>query len=174
MQLSVEVYESLMHSLRSYPAVGSERRRHPRTQADCRAEVTIIPLAGNAAPKPISVAVEDVSRLGIGIIHGESIELGRQFLLCLSHCSDVAATTRMIICIVRRIEQTPDRQFRMGCEFTGTMHPDLPTDEIAPGLEKHQSSLFEKDAQEATAPYIPPKPLRLPQRIASLFRRKSA
>jgi hypothetical protein len=173
MQLSAEEYECLIQSLRTYPTFGDERRRSPRTGA--KAEVTIVPLCGNGTPRPVSVAVCDVSRLGIGIQHTEAIDLGRQFLLCLSFSSNVA-TTRMIVCIVRRLSQTPEGKFQMGCEFADTMHPELPTDEIAPGLEKHQARLFEKDVQQLEEAELKQasKPFRGPWRIASFFRRKSA
>jgi hypothetical protein len=184
MQLSAEEYESLIQSIKPYQkSCAGERRQHARVGTG-GSQVTIIPLSGNATPKPISVGVCDISQEGVGIVHNETMEVGRQFLLCLSYGSDVG-TTRMIVCIVRRVEQTPEGEFRIGCEFSGMMHPEVATDEIAPGLKRRQAKLFAQDASDATdgtdatdaGSDSEPKrssPFWLPASIASLFRRKSA
>jgi hypothetical protein len=145
----------------------SDKRKHVRV--DATAEVTIIPLIAGQPPRPFSVAVSDVSRQGIGIVYPRTMELGQQFILCLSFNEDVAKT-RAVLCVVRRIEKDEDGQFRMGCEFTDSNRAIVPTDQVLRGLEKFQTKLFDADTAQLYGTAAPTKRWS----ITSLFRRKSA
>jgi PilZ domain len=145
MQLSLEDYQSLLQSIRPLGARRpSDKRKHFRIDTDAR--VTIVPLELGQRPRPFSIAVTDVSRMGVRLARDVPLKIGQQFILCLT--MDDPARTRPVVCIVRRVDPHPRLGFVMGCEFTDSGRTPVRTDAIVDGLENFQAELFEADAVE--------------------------
>jgi hypothetical protein len=150
MQLSADDYRSMVESLRpSDRRQMSDKRLHLRIGAD--ADVTIVPLIAsggspNGLPQPISVHVVEVSRNGLAIQHVCPFDVGQQFILCLSRPD--CRMTCSVMCVVRRVGTiNGSGRFRIGCELIGHVHPEVPTDEILPGLQRFQTERFALDTQ---------------------------
>src|SRR5262245_38224476 len=135
MQLSTEDFRSLVESVRTMGGRRSgDKRQHARSGAD--AKVTIVPLTNGAPRMAMQVAVRDVSRRGIGIRISKPMELGQEFILCLS--LEGGEHTRTVICVVRRVKPLSTGKFEMGCEFTSEIQQPVPSDQILRGLKKFQ------------------------------------
>jgi hypothetical protein len=150
MQLSADDYRSMVESLRPFGMRRrSDKRLHLRIGAD--ADVTIIPLFASGAlpdglPQPVSVHVVEVSRNGLAIQHICPFDVGQQFILCLSLPD--CRMTRSVMCVVRRVGSiNGSGRFHMGCELIGHIQPEVPTDEILPGLQRFQIEQFALDAR---------------------------
>jgi hypothetical protein len=145
MQLSLEDYQSLLQSIRPMGARRqSDKRKHLRIGTDAR--VTIVPLEIGERPRPFSIQITDVSRMGVQLARDVPLKVGQQFILCLT--MEDPARTRPVLSIVRRVDPHPRLKFVMGCEFTDGSRAPIRTNAIVEGLEDFQAELFEADAVE--------------------------
>ena len=84
MQLSAEAFYAITGSLRSYApgAKGVDKRKSPRVGIRADAAVRLIE-HGKLCP-PITIAVRDLSKSGIGLMFHKAIPVGSQMMLFLS------------------------------------------------------------------------------------------
>lgn len=137
MPLTAEEFES-MFSLFSFGSMrrSSERRLHRRIDADTTA--TILLLHPGRPLIPTLTRVTDVSRKGVRIVHPTKLNIGDQFILCLSTAN--SKHTRAILCTVRRSDTFNGKQFRMGCEFVDYGKSLVKTDSVLKGLRSFQAA----------------------------------
>jgi hypothetical protein len=145
MQLSLEEFESLLRSVAPPGARRpSDKRKHTRIEVEAR--VTIVPLE-TSDPRPVCMAVTDVSRMGVALAHETAFPIGQQLIVCLT-TSDPSRTSP-IVSIVRRVNPHQRLGFEMGCEFLCTDRKPVATESILKGLEDFQFEQMSADAAEA-------------------------
>lgn len=114
MELSAELLESVLSSVRSDPARGAaENRKSPRVPLRCR--VTITPVEGGSLGAPMHVWTRDISRGGVGLVCSKYVRTGTKFLVQLPRRFEKPVP---ILCIVRNCTELADDIFAVGATFT--------------------------------------------------------
>ena len=116
MQLSAEIFEQIVASLREQDeAADSEKRRKPRVGLKA-ARVNIVPLNSEGQPEsPVSVHVRDISSEGICISDHEAMRKGKRFIVRLPRTG--VSEPVMLICTVKHCRMISDDKFDIGAEF---------------------------------------------------------
>src|SRR5688572_3876576 len=81
MQMTAELFEKTVRSLKVEKTKGTEQRRHPRVGIRCRLE--IFPVEESGCGKPVAVWSKDISEGGIALISPVSLAKGKQFIIRL-------------------------------------------------------------------------------------------
>jgi len=117
MKLSSELLAHIAHSLENSPSdhVVAEHRGEARTPL--LGQATIIPCPARCGRRPASVAVSDLSPLGIGVIHDQRLDSGEQFILRVP--GDRRSSPTAFLCIVMHCRPIGPGAFALGARFAG-------------------------------------------------------
>jgi hypothetical protein len=107
MNLTAQALSDLMKSLRSNPAEGLDKRRHPRVGLRARAEIQL-PNTTERMP----IWVRDVSAGGINILASRYFETGSQFTLVLG-----GDRAEHAVCTVRHCRKVGSDLYGIGAKF---------------------------------------------------------
>jgi hypothetical protein len=102
----------------------ADRRRSPR--ATYRVVFNIYPLPGGAGAQAggaVEVVLQDLSLVGMGIIHSTALQMGQQYQIPLVRGDEpaVAGQPQALLATVVRCEQLDDGLFSIGFEFNSSV-----------------------------------------------------
>jgi hypothetical protein len=80
-------------------------------------QAIIIPCPARCGRKPVSVAIRDLSPLGIGVIYDQQLDPGEQFILRVPGQSQTSPTA--ILCTVVYCRSLTPAAFSLGARFVG-------------------------------------------------------
>lgn len=100
----------------------AEKRRANRVEV--RAKVSILPLGGNAPGEQMTVLLQDISYLGVGLLQSFSCAIETHFLIRLQR---QAHQELVLMCIVRSCRELADGIFSVGAEFECPVASDMVT-----------------------------------------------
>jgi hypothetical protein len=119
--------ESAAERVRESSAIAespADRRRSPR--ATHRVVFNIYPLpngAGGHVGAAVEVVLQDLSLVGMGIIHATALPMGEQYQIPLVRGDEpaVAGQPQALLATVVRVEQLDDGLFSIGFEFNSSV-----------------------------------------------------
>jgi hypothetical protein len=114
MQMSAELFQSIVQSIRSDDQPMDEKRAVPRTGFAGKAQ--FIPPGDT---RRVHAAVRDLSVQGIGLLHTQPMKCGQEFILALS--DPTSDGQRGVVCTVARWQPISDKLFLIGARFTRTV-----------------------------------------------------
>ena len=97
-------------------ATVSDRRRYPRVPH--HAAFSIRPLLNDGIGGPVMVVLQDLSAMGMGVIHSQAMRVGDQYQVPLIR--EGVAEPLSLVCTVVRCEQMDDELFCIGFEFNSS------------------------------------------------------
>jgi hypothetical protein len=109
MELSAEVLQTTVSSVKTYPG---ERRQHQRLPFRFRVKIT--PYENEICSAPISVWTRDISPGGIGLVHREPMREGRKFIMKLPRQD---GTLLLLLCTVRNCVRLAAGVYGIGATF---------------------------------------------------------
>jgi hypothetical protein len=108
--LSIEPAVEFFTKAGPLPPAWAERRRHPRFYFRACAEAKIYPFGPqDAPPKQCFVVTRDLSRGGVGIVHGEQLFPGQRIDLVIN-----CVSRSVVVVWCRRLV---DQRYTAGCRF---------------------------------------------------------
>ncbi|MDB5296320.1 MAG: hypothetical protein JWO31_2303 [Phycisphaerales bacterium] len=109
MSLSAEQFASVVGSVERPSVPHHEKRRAPRVVYRARVQIML------GGGKQVMTTVRDISSRGVGLMHGEPLEAGSQFVLQLPRGKQTPAA---LLCTVAYCRQQHASMFVIGAEFT--------------------------------------------------------
>jgi hypothetical protein len=112
MQLTRTILNDLLHSLRSNPKTGAEKRIQPRVGMRLRANL----ISTTSVDRPLEVWLRDISAGGIGILSNQPFPRGDTLKIILAESTD-----DLIPCTVAYCRRVGTGLFQIGLKFAGDL-----------------------------------------------------
>ena len=137
MELSAEIFQQTLKSLRSDGPIGAkEQRVNPRV--GMRSAMRIILRTATQAPTITDVWLHDVSRTGLGLLHVRPISIGSKYVVQFPRTEEPPLT---LLCTVMNCRELGKGMWSIGSSFT----------EIVPSTAWKPSLVAETSASPCTA-----------------------
>jgi hypothetical protein len=157
MKISTELFSHLTRSLAEESGRRGEGEARESNRIGLIGRGTIIPCPARCGRQPVSVAIRDLSPVGIGVVHNQRLEQGEQFILRVP-ALEGQTTSTAVLCTVVHWRLVGSAVYMIGARFAGLIQPAgsyaghkpvaLPVESMATAFRRQAADGLSEDEAE--------------------------